>query len=51
LQYAVRTNRQVYDANVAGTMVPDFVRQLMEKFEPPKTAPWAIPPSSDEPPF
>ena len=51
LEYAVQTNRQVYDANVAGTMVPDLVRQLVEKFEPPKADPWAIPPTSDEPPF
>lgn len=36
LEYAVQTNRQVYDANVDGVFVPDLVKQLIDKFEPPQ---------------
>lgn len=43
LEYAVQTNRQVYEAVVAGALVPDLVRQLVEKFEPPLADPWATP--------
>lgn len=45
LEYAVETNRQVYDANVDFTPVPELVRGLVQRFEPPD--PWA----GDEPPF
>lgn len=45
LEYAVQTNNQVYDAIRApdGTPIPELVKQLVEKFEPP--------PDPDEPPF
>lgn len=46
LEYAVETNSQVYDANASGQMVPDLVRQLVQKFEPTQAS-W----NSDEPPF
>lgn len=46
LEYAVQTNRQVYDA-VAGKPVPELVRALVEKFEPPPVEdPWG-----NDPPF
>lgn len=34
LKYAVQTNRQVYDANVEGTLVPELVDALVEQFDP-----------------
>lgn len=43
LEYAVQTNRQVYECNVAGVLIPDLVKQLVEKFEPPPPpAPGAV---------
>ena len=53
LEYAVKTNRQVYEANVGGVLVPELVKQLVEKFEPPPPPdPWATPGGgSDDPPF
>lgn len=46
LEYAVETNDQVYKANVSGTPLPDLVKALVERFEPPAPSdPW------DEPPF
>lgn len=51
-EYAVETNRQVYEANVAGAGMPELVKQLVEKFEPRMQVapqdPWS---TSDEPPF
>ena len=50
LEYAVATNRQVYEANLDGQPIPDLVKALIERFEPPappaqpKQDPW-------EPPF
>lgn len=35
LEYAVQTNDQVYNANVDGILVPDLVKTLIERFEPP----------------
>lgn len=49
LEYAVQVNRQVYEAvyGPAGTPVPDVVKALVRKFEPPLVVdPW-----DDEPPF
>ena len=45
LEYAVETNRQVYQANVDFASVSDLVKALVEKFEPPD--PWA----GEVPPF
>jgi len=52
LEYAVQTNRQVYECNVDGDSVPDLVKRLIEKFEEPAPDPdpWALPPKGD-PPF
>ncbi|MGV1004563.1 MAG: toll/interleukin-1 receptor domain-containing protein [Candidatus Nanopelagicales bacterium] len=52
LEYAVQTNRQVYDATVDGVTVPELVKALVERFEPAPldVDPWAQPPTSDEPP-
>lgn len=49
LEYAVATNDQIYKCSTAGESVPDLVKALVLKFEPPLTPrqdPW-----SDEPPF
>lgn len=49
LEYAVQTNRQVYEAVRIpdGTPIPALVKGLVEKFEPPvPETPWG-----DEPPF
>lgn len=47
-EYAVETNAQVYDANANAEMMPDLVKNLVEKFEPPapkpRPDPWAEPP-------
>jgi len=41
LEYAVQVNNQVYDCNVNGVMVPDLVKALVQRFEPPPEAdPW-----------
>lgn len=61
-EYAVQTNRQVYEAVFGqdGTPVPDLVKALVEKFEPPtpppvSPAPWgpipATAPAYEKPPF
>lgn len=57
-EYAVQTNRQVYQAitQPEGTPIPDLVTKLVEKFEPPPPHdPWATtiptPGSWPEPPF
>jgi len=51
LEYAVQTNGQVYECNVDGVGLPDLVKQLVLKFEPPPPSndPWDVP--SDGPPF
>lgn len=41
LEYAVETNSQVYDANFDGVMVPELVKHLVARFEPPTVDPWA----------
>lgn len=49
LEYAVQVNRQVYDAviGLTRTPVPELVKALVDKFEPPPVQdPWG-----DEPPF
>jgi hypothetical protein len=49
LEYAVQVNRQVYEAvaGPSGTPVPDLVKALVDKFEPPAARdPW-----DDTPPF
>lgn len=53
LEYALQTNRQVYECNVDGQGLPDLVKALVEKFEPPPPPdPWSTPgANSDEPPF
>lgn len=51
LEYAVQTNRQVYEAVVGGAVVPDLVRQLVEKHEPPTNDPWGLPADPFEPPL
>ena len=54
LEYAVETNGQVYKANVEGVVVPELVKQLVAKSEPPIVDPWATPATpavSDEMPF
>lgn len=53
LEYAVQTNNQVYDATHEFTPVPDLVKALVEKFEPPAPPdPWAATGSwPSEPPF
>jgi hypothetical protein len=45
LEYAVATNNQVYDCVADAKPVPELVKALIEKFEPP------APNYSDEPPF
>jgi hypothetical protein len=51
LEYAVQTNRQVYDANVDGVLVPELVKKLVDRFEPPLAPdPWSAP-GPDERPF
>lgn len=57
LEYAVETNSQIYNCRTAGKPVPELVKDLVARFEPPAPAPsgqgfdpWA-PPASDEPPF
>ena len=51
LEYAVQTNREIYDCNVAGIGVPLLVKQLVEKFEPPnQPGPWMAP-CEGEPPY
>jgi len=40
LEYAVSTNRQVYDANHNGALVPELVKELVAKFEPIASDPW-----------
>jgi hypothetical protein len=41
LEYAVQTNDQVYDANLNGEPIPELVKKLVEKFEPPAVSdPW-----------
>lgn len=47
LEYAVRTNSQVYDAVAEGKRIPDLVAGLVIQREPPD--PWAG--GSEEPPF
>lgn len=49
LEYAVQTNDQVYNAvaGTEGTPVPELVKALIDRFEPPMTDPWG----GDEPPF
>jgi hypothetical protein len=49
LEYAVQTNRQVYEANLGEAAIPTLVKALVEKFEPP--APPADDPWGTEPPF
>jgi len=47
LKYAVTTNRQVYEANVDGTLVPELIATVAEKYDPtPKPASY-----DDEMPF
>lgn len=47
MEFAVETNPQVYDANTGGVLIPDLVKALVARFEPPAPPdPW-----SDEPPF
>ncbi len=55
-EYAVATNRQVYEAvrNPDGKAIPDLVKGLVERLEPPPPPdPWATSPSPgwNEPPF
>lgn len=46
LEYAVETNRQVYDANLDGTSLADLVKDLLVRFDPAPVAPF-----NDEVPF
>jgi hypothetical protein len=48
-EYAVETNAQVYDAIANSEMVPDLVKKLVERFEPPVPKP--APDPWGEPPF
>ena len=47
LEYAVQTNRQVYECMTDGESIPDLVKRLVEKYEPPPPA-W---PTAAEPPY
>lgn len=53
LEYAVQTNRQVYECIVDGLPAPDLVKRLIESVEPPLPAPIPSPfsGSTEEPPF
>jgi hypothetical protein len=64
LEYAVATNDQVYAAVLDAKAIPDLVKALIEKFEPPMlnndpwatpvanaNDPWATPANTSEPPF
>ena len=46
LKFAVQTNRQVYEANVAERRLPELIAELVEQFEPQPTT-W----NSDDTPF
>jgi hypothetical protein len=54
LDHAAKSNPQVAQANVKGMLVPELVRPLVERFEPPLPPtpedPWATSASGD-PPF
>ncbi|MDQ0575233.1 toll/interleukin-1 receptor domain-containing protein [Agromyces albus] len=46
IKFAVETNRQVYEADMSGVLLPKLVNELVQKFEP-KPSGWA----DDETPF